>query len=111
MADHIRDDPPLPGCTVLMAFLRRNRVGVVIAVLVASLGGALLESLRLHPQDPRGAGRSCKGRAAPRGDRRPRAQSLRGAGPSRLRFGTSWPRGGPLDPGRPEGQLPEPAGQ
>ena len=56
MADHSRDDPPLPGCRVLMAFLRRNRVGVVIAVLLAFVGGFAIFWTRT--QQARGATRT-----------------------------------------------------
>src|SRR5215467_11549916 len=56
MADHSCDDPPLPGCRVLMAFLRRNRVGVVIAVLLASVGGFAIFWTRT--QQARGATRT-----------------------------------------------------
>src|SRR5215475_7626940 len=56
MANHIRDDPPLPGCTVLMAFLRRNRVGVVVAVLLVFLGGFAIFWTRT--QQARGATRT-----------------------------------------------------
>ena len=56
MANHIRDDLALLGCTVLMAFLRRNRVGVVIAVLLVSLGGFAIFWTRT--QQARGATRT-----------------------------------------------------
>src|SRR5262249_60665023 len=46
----------LLGCSVLMAFLRRNLVGVVIAVLLVSLGGFAIFWTRT--QQARGATRT-----------------------------------------------------
>ena len=43
MAATIRDDLSLSGCTALMDFLRRYRVGVVVAVLLVTAGAFAAE--------------------------------------------------------------------
>ena len=56
MAATIRDDLSLSGCTALMDFLRRYRVGVVVAVLLVTAGAFALFWTRT--QQARGATRT-----------------------------------------------------
>src|SRR5262252_7628713 len=56
MAATIRDDLSFSGCTALMSFLRRYRVGVVVAVLLVTAGGFALFWTRT--QQARGATRT-----------------------------------------------------